>query len=344
MQLEFGAFDHMDRGHRTMAQVFEHRLKLCERLDEAGFYAFHMAEHHGTTLSCAPSPNVFMGALTQRTKRLRMIPLVYILPLYNPLRLIEEICMLDHMSNGRLELGIGKGIAPFELVIYGINPLEALDRYKEVLEILRRGFTQDRITFKGDYYRYTDVPLLLKPLQQPHPALWYGIWKDPKATIWPAQNACNVAFIIPAKEAGELAKRYQEEWAKAHGGKPLPKIALNRTVIVAKSDDEALRIAKKAHINFEKSMGYLWRQFGAEPAQFPHDIETVLARETIICGSPAKVRDQIAKQVEEGHINYFVARFAYGDMTDEQVDESLDLFLADVMPHFRDKPVRAAAE
>src|SRR5678815_992372 len=122
----------------------------------------------------AASPGIYLAAVAQRTRRVRMIPLVYILPLYHPLRLIEEICMLDHLSGGRLEMGIGKGIAPFELVIYGINPLEALDRYKEVLEILRRGLTGERLTFKGDYYRYTDVPLFLKPLQQPHPPLWYG--------------------------------------------------------------------------------------------------------------------------------------------------------------------------
>ena len=72
MRVQFGAFDHLDRGHRTMGQVFNHRLDLAERLDKAGFYAFHMAEHHGTPLSCAPSPNIFIGALTQRTKTLKM--------------------------------------------------------------------------------------------------------------------------------------------------------------------------------------------------------------------------------------------------------------------------------
>jgi hypothetical protein len=83
--------------------------------------------------------------------------------------------------------------------------------------------------------------------------------------------------------------------------------------------------------------------FGAEPAQFPHDFETVLAREMIICGSPAKVRDQLARQIEQSRANYVMARFAYGDMTDEQIDTSLDFFLAEVMPHFSDRPVDAVA-
>lgn len=344
MDLQFGVFDHLDWGHRTIEQVFAHRLGLAERFDRAGFYAFHMAEHHGTTLSAAPSPNLFMAALTQRTKTLRMAPLVYILPLYNPLRLIEEICMIDHMSGGRLELGVGKGIAPFELLIGGINPLEAMDRYKEIYAILMEGLTQPKLNFRGHYYRYIDVPMVMRPLQQPHPPLWYGVWKDLNATIWPAQQGCNVAFIIEAKAVGPIVARFKEEWAKAQGAKPLPKIALNRTVIVAKTDQAARDIARRAHANFQASLSYLWHVFGAQPAHFPPDFEGVLAREMILCGSPATVRAELARQVEASGINYFVGRFAYGDMTDAEVDESVSYYLEDVVPHFRTAPVRAAAE
>lgn len=252
--------------------------------------------------------------------------------------------MIDHMSGGRLEIGVGKGIAPFELLINNVNPLEALDRYKEMFEILMRGLTQERLTFKGDFYRYTDVPMVMKPFQKPKPPLWYGVWYDPNATIWPAQQGCNVAFIIQSKAVGPLVKRFGEEWAKAQGARPLPKISLNRTVIVAKTDAAALAIAKKAHANFQQSLAYLWHLFGAHPAHFPADFEGVLAKEMIICGSPATVREELARQVDASGINYFVGRFAYGDMTDEQVTESMDYFIADVMPHFRGTTVRAAAE
>src|SRR5215472_14192467 len=95
--LKFGVFDHLDRGHRSIAQLYEERLQIIEHLERAGFHAYHLAEHHSTPLGMAPSPNLFLTAVAQRTRRLRFGPLVYPLVLYHPLRLIEEICMLDHL-------------------------------------------------------------------------------------------------------------------------------------------------------------------------------------------------------------------------------------------------------
>ena len=92
--LEFGVFDHLDHGGRTPSDLFDQRLRLIEKYDAAGFHGFYQAEHHGTPLSLSPSPNIFLAAAAARTTRLRLCPLVYILPLYRPLRLIEEICTL----------------------------------------------------------------------------------------------------------------------------------------------------------------------------------------------------------------------------------------------------------
>ena len=119
--MEFGVFDHLDRYDVPLHEYYEARLKLIELYDSAGFYAYHLAEHHGTPLGMAPSPSVFLAAVAQRTKRLRFGPMVYALPLYHPLRLIEEICMLDQMSGGRLLYGVGRGISPVEVGFYGID-------------------------------------------------------------------------------------------------------------------------------------------------------------------------------------------------------------------------------
>ena len=102
-QVSFGLFDWVDRGETPLQQLYEERLQLLEVADTAGFFCYHLAEHHATPLGMAPSPALFLTAVAQRT-RLRVGPLVYLLPLYNPLRLIEEVCMLDHISGGRLEL------------------------------------------------------------------------------------------------------------------------------------------------------------------------------------------------------------------------------------------------
>src|SRR5580658_11043780 len=107
--MHFGVFDHLDRDGSLLAVYYENRLKLIEAYDRLGFYAYHLAEHHATPLGMAPSPNVFLAALAQRTRRLRFGPMVFVLPLYHPLRLLEEICMLDQLSGGRLELSFGRG-------------------------------------------------------------------------------------------------------------------------------------------------------------------------------------------------------------------------------------------
>ncbi len=121
----FGMFDHVDRSDEPLGALYEHRLKLVEAAEAAGFRTYHVAEHHATRLGMAPSPGIFLAAVAQRTRRIRFGPLVYLLPRYTPLRLIEEIAMLDQMSGGRFELGVGRGISPYELAYCGIDFLEA---------------------------------------------------------------------------------------------------------------------------------------------------------------------------------------------------------------------------
>jgi alkanesulfonate monooxygenase SsuD/methylene tetrahydromethanopterin reductase-like flavin-dependent oxidoreductase (luciferase family) len=107
MGLQFGIFDHIEPvPGLSLHQIYRERLLQLEQYDAAGFYAYHLAEHHTPAVhSLAPSQNVFLAAASQCTQRLRLAPCVYVLPLHHPLRLIEEVCMLDHLSDGRLELG-----------------------------------------------------------------------------------------------------------------------------------------------------------------------------------------------------------------------------------------------
>jgi alkanesulfonate monooxygenase SsuD/methylene tetrahydromethanopterin reductase-like flavin-dependent oxidoreductase (luciferase family) len=129
--MQFGVFDHMDRSAVPLDRFYADRLRLAEEYDTCGFYGYHVAEHHATPLGVAPSPGVWLAAVAQRTKQLRFGPLVYLLPLYHPLKLLEEICMLDQMSGGRLMLGVGRGISPIELRYYGIDPDAAPAMYAE---------------------------------------------------------------------------------------------------------------------------------------------------------------------------------------------------------------------
>ena len=142
--MKFGVFDHMDVSTIVpRSQQYEERLKLIEAYDRSGFFCYHLAEHHATPLGMAPSPAVFLSAVAQRSKRMRLGPLVYILTLQNPLRAYEDLCMLDQLSGGRIELGLGRGVSPIEIEYYGVNPNDSRSIYAEATAIVMQAFTSD---------------------------------------------------------------------------------------------------------------------------------------------------------------------------------------------------------
>ena len=141
--MKFGVFDHVDDSGLPLAEHLEARIRMAEAYDAHGFHCYHVAEHHGTPLGLAPSPGILFAALSQRTTRLRFGPLVYLLPIYNALRLVEEVAMLDALSNGRFQLGVGRGVSPIELGFLGLDMAEQRARFDEALEVLRRGLSSE---------------------------------------------------------------------------------------------------------------------------------------------------------------------------------------------------------
>src|SRR5438132_9992851 len=134
--MKVGIFDHVERSDRPVATTLEERLQFAAAADAAGIYCLHVAEHHATPLNMVPVPGVYLGALARETSRLRLGPLVYLLPLYSPLRLIEEIAMLDHLSHGRLEVGIGRGVSPFVLMYHKIVHEKSRELFIDSLECI----------------------------------------------------------------------------------------------------------------------------------------------------------------------------------------------------------------
>src|SRR6266851_6126064 len=139
--MKIGLFDHVEHGRRPLATLFDERLAFAKAADEAGIYCLHVAEHHATPLNMVPVPGVYLGALARLTKRIRLGPLVYLLPLYSPLRLIEEIGMLDQLSYGRLDVGVGRGISPFELNFHNVDAASSRDIFMDAYDTLVEGLT-----------------------------------------------------------------------------------------------------------------------------------------------------------------------------------------------------------
>jgi alkanesulfonate monooxygenase SsuD/methylene tetrahydromethanopterin reductase-like flavin-dependent oxidoreductase (luciferase family) len=274
----------------------------------------------------------------QRTTTIRLGPLVYVLPLYHPLRLYEEICMLDHLSGGRLMVGVGRGGALLEHQRYGIDPTDAPAMYHEAFAVLMRAFEADVLDFEGKFYRYKDYVVQTKPVQRPHPPLWYGA-PNADAIAWAAPRSVNVVSLGPAARARTISDRYRQEWATL-GRKPddLPKIGITRHIVVADSDAEAERIAQDSYPRWRDAMDFLWRRSNVDfilKEIYPPDFAGLQQVGNGIAGSPSTVRDYISRLQAETGINYLLGQMVFGTMAFEQAERSIRLFANEVMPAFR---------
>jgi alkanesulfonate monooxygenase SsuD/methylene tetrahydromethanopterin reductase-like flavin-dependent oxidoreductase (luciferase family) len=334
--MEFGVFDHLDRYDAPVAQFYEHRLQLIEAYDRLGFYAYHLAEHHSTPLGMAPSPSVFLSAIAQRTRKLRFGPLVWAMPLHHPLRLIEEICMLDHLSNGRLEIGFGRGSVAAELEYYGANPAEAQEIYAEAVELVLQGLTHKVLDFSGKRFSFRNVPMEIAPLQQPHPPVWYGV-HAPESAERAGRRNLNVVSLDPPNETRLAIERYRAVWREVHAGmRQLPKLGLGRFVVVGATDGEAMAIARRAYLVWHASFTHLFRLHGRSQAHpRPPTFDLVVERGQGIAGSAKTVGAFLAEQLVATACNYVVGQFAFGDLTPRECQQSLNLFASEVMPALR---------
>jgi alkanesulfonate monooxygenase SsuD/methylene tetrahydromethanopterin reductase-like flavin-dependent oxidoreductase (luciferase family) len=343
--MKFGVFDHLDDAGVPLAKLYADRLKLLEAYDRAGIYGYHLAEHHGTPLGCAPSPALFLAAVAQRTHSLRFGPLVYLLPFYHPLRLIEEICMLDQLSGGRFQLGVGRGVSPFETQCYGLDFSKTAEIYHEAFELIRKGLSSAELTFEGKHFRFHNVPMIMRPLQRPHPPLWYGITL-PENADWPATNDVNIVTIGLRPTVRTINDRYRA--TRARLGKqtsPAPLIGVARHVVVADTDEAAMAIAERAYPRWRANFRWLFERHGTEPritALYPPTFGELMAIENGVAGSPRTVRDFITAEIETAGSNYLVSWFAFGDMTLAESLASLELFARAVMPAFAKADVDAA--
>src|SRR6266850_2341242 len=333
--MQFGVFDHMDSSGEPLAQFFENRLKLAEAYDRLGLHALHVAEHHSTPLGMSPSPSVFLALAAQRTRRLRLGPLVYTLPLYHPLRLAEEICTLDHLSGGRLELGVGRGVSPLEIAAFGVDPAKSQAMYLEAYQVLMKALGSRSVSFQGEYFKFEDVPFILEPVQKPHPPLWYGVF-NAESTEWAAKNRVNVVTNLPAEAVRAITDRYRAEWAKL-GRDPqrIPFMGMNRHMVIAETDRETMETGRRAYRRWFANFSSLWRRRKVplpKNIAYSEDFDGIVKSGQAIAGSPQTVRDAIARQAAESGVNYLLARFAFGDLTLEESLQSAELFAQAVMP------------
>lgn len=330
--MKVGVFDHLDNATLPMAQFMEERLALIEAYDRAGFYAYHLAEHHGTALGMAPSPNVFLAALAMRTKQLRFGPMVYALPLYHPLRLAQEICMLDQLSGGRLLVGFGRGSSPAELRFYGVDPGDAEEIFRRnlplVLEALEKGVYRE----PGRAAPLDEIELKVACLQKPTPPVWYGV-HSPESAERAALRGWQTISLDAADEARACSQAYRRALRESGFAGEDPLLGLGRFIVVAQTDAEAQALAARAYPHWHTAFTHLARKLGSTARHpRPDNWAALHGQGKGVAGSPETVARFVRAQMDESQCNYLVGQFAFGDLSASELSASIELFQRQVMP------------
>jgi alkanesulfonate monooxygenase SsuD/methylene tetrahydromethanopterin reductase-like flavin-dependent oxidoreductase (luciferase family) len=340
MDLEFGLFDWVDAAPgRSVAEVYDARLRVLAEADTGGFATYHLAEHHGTPLGLAPSPAVFVAAAARVTERIRLAPTTFVVPLYEPMRLAEEIAMLDQLSHGRLDVGVGRGSSPYEIAMYGLDPADAADRFAAsfpaVLDALETG-------------RFGGVELSVPVHQRPHPPLWYPT-SNPASIPRLGDQGYNVLFgfgftspplDVVRGQSRTFFARFRASEARGEArcrlpGRP-PRFGVMRHAFVAPTDDEALALARPAFADHYASFAHLWRRHGDDRFTTPPLLDDLARDGKVFIGSPRTVAARVAEAVTAGELNYLACAFAWGSLDLDAVLRSLRLFRDEVVPAVRD--------
>ncbi len=353
--IDFGIFDHIEiNSGRTAGQLYEERIRLIKRGEELGMYGYHLAEHHGQHLSSCPSAPVFLAALARETTTLKLIPTVVCLPLHYPVKLYEELAMVDVMSNGRLEIGVGKGITAFEHLQFGHRPEEASARADDMLKLLLRAWETGIMSSEGsEFFDFVEMKLPFDTLQQPYPPLW-------TAGNVEAAGRRGHHVIFPTALPEDLRARYDELRA-ASGDEPNrqsplatePKIAQSQSLVIARTDEEAERIGRRAWSNYievmQRARGEVPPHLQTQVPEFDNPfakqmlLGDPIEKAMLVTGTVDKVRDYYVDCAKRGTSNYFMLMIPFGDMSFDEASYTLEAFATEVIPAAREASAAVTA-
>ena len=338
----FGIFDHIEGIPGTPTpQLLRDRLDLIKMADEAGFAGYHLAEHHGSDLCMAPNQEVFIAAASQITKNIRMGPLVKLLPLHHPVRIIEDMCVVDNLTNGRLDFGVGRGVAPIEHYWFGSNWPESKDRFFDVMGIICDAFATGQISSENSkFYDFPTIPLSTKPVQNPIP-FWY-----PGSPVTAGRHGMNLMWPGPIDQAAydlyvETWNAHKGDTHRVDGPNSAPRVGCTMILAISPSESESLEIVRR-------TMGGLMRRthnvHKYDHLVLPDDeceaalgpLNNIMAHmEEAIhfgAGTAEQIKDRFAAVLQPGLTDYLVLQLPAGDMTLEEAKRTMDLFCSDVKP------------
>ena len=242
--------------------------------------------------------------------------------------------MLDQLSGGRFQLGVGRGVSMYETQAYGLDFNQTQAMYHEAFQVLLKGLTSDELSFAGEFYKFDKLPMILKPLQKPHPPLWYGVTL-PGNAAWPAENSVNIVALGLRDNTAAIVKAYRDTRAKHRLDPDGTLIGVSRHIVVADTDEAALAIARRAYPRWRESFRWLFNRHGTEPRVigiYPPTFDELIALDNGVAGSPDTVRRYIKAEIAANGCNYFVPQMVFGGMTLPEALRSIELFSKEIMP------------
>jgi alkanesulfonate monooxygenase SsuD/methylene tetrahydromethanopterin reductase-like flavin-dependent oxidoreductase (luciferase family) len=329
-------------------------LEQTEYAEHLGFDTVWLAEHHGSNYGSMPSGAVMAAAIAQRTKFIRIGMAVAILPFNNPVRVAEEWAMVDVLSHGRLDLGVGRGYQPSEYEMLGLADRQAESRgiFQESLDIITGLWTSDRFSYTGRYFEIHDAELHPRPVQQPHPPIYVAAI-SPETFALVAEKGYNILVTPTLMALPELKEFILDAKRRlvAHGRPPETiEFPMNWQMHLAQTRQEARENTIDAFgWYFEKVMELVphgakvpktYEAYGAmarayeQAGGFP--VEQLQEMGIILQGTPQDVAERIREVRDDCGINRISCWMRIGGLEHRKVIQSMELFAREVMPKFVD--------
>jgi alkanesulfonate monooxygenase SsuD/methylene tetrahydromethanopterin reductase-like flavin-dependent oxidoreductase (luciferase family) len=355
--MKFAHFSHVwNKPGMNAGQRYQQLWRELALADDLGFdYGFAVEHHFHPNESWMPSPPIYCTGAALNTKRMRIGPMGYVAPLYDPIRIVEEVAALDQVLDGRMEAGIVAGISPDYFTHFKADFQNRRAITLETVSVLKAAFTSEGpFSFEGKYHQYDNVTLSVRPRQVPHPPIWVES-RDPATLEFLAAEGIHTGYLMfyPQDEAVPRYQEYLRLWdAAGHATKP--NISYWTLVYVDETDEKAIAKATPAIQDvFGKRFGFAdvggitvaqlidrYKERGewgsAEIAENMLDVDYLLRRNLVYVGSPKTVARRIREAAEGGLINTMLCEFNIGEMEEEDLMRSIRLFGEEVIPELRD--------
>ena len=362
--LDFAFWDaipHSSTG-TAIADDLDAHVRLAQRVEALGWHSYFTIEHQNAPQGSS-TPTVYLTAVARATSTLRLGTMMWQLPFYHPLRLAQEVAMLDQLSRGRVEFGTGIGVHEHEFIRWGMDYYQRAALSEEILQIVKMAWTQDEVTFQGKYFQFDEALPHPKPFQQPYPPIWAAVHSD-VSVEFAARNNYHLAKNLDTDDvvAGKF-DLYRRVWhASGHSG-PMPRIFLMRAVHVAPTDEQAHAEARQFVVTGGERIGggpiaqtrIGWGSHargmgrdsertdnasrGQTMAEAARNYEFNIDQGLALVGSPETVVRRLREGQQRMGYDVFCTNHQIGRMPPEMVARSIELFGAEVIPAFKTAPV-----